>query len=123
MKDETPFKQRSRPIHPQDYEAVCRHLQTLLKAGVIRESESPFSSPIVVVRKKNGDIRLCVVYRKLNLQTIRDAYALPNLEESFSAPAGAQWLTVIDLKSGYYQIKNGGEQQAKNCFHLSFRIL
>lgn len=60
LKDETPFKQRPCPSHPQDYAAVRRHLQTLLDAGVIRESESPFSSPIVVVNKKNGDIRLCV---------------------------------------------------------------
>ena len=116
LKDETPFKQRSRPIHPQDYEAVRRHLQTLLKAGVIRESESPFSSPIVVVKKKNGDVRLCVDYRKLNLQTIRDAYALPNLEESFSALAGAQWFTVMDLKSGYYQIEMEERDKQKTAF-------
>lgn len=50
-----------------------KHLQMLLEAGVIRESESPYSSPIVVVKKKNGDVRLCVDYRKLNTQTIRDA--------------------------------------------------
>ncbi|KAK7882794.1 hypothetical protein WMY93_028968 [Mugilogobius chulae] len=83
LSDETPFKHRPRPIHPQDIEAVRQHLRDLLEAGVIRESESPFASPIVVVRKKNGDIRLCIDYRKLNLQTVKDAYALPNLEESF----------------------------------------
>ncbi|XP_041923982.1 uncharacterized protein LOC121688433 isoform X1 [Alosa sapidissima] len=90
LKDETPFKQRSRPIHPQDYEAVRNHLRTLLEAGIIRESESPYSSPIVVVRKKSGDVRLCVDYRKLNNQTIKDAYALPNVEETFSALSGSQ---------------------------------
>lgn len=77
LKDETPFKQRSRPIHPHDFDAVKKHLKMLLDANIIRESESPFSSPVVVVRKKNGDVRLCIDYRKLNLQTIRDAYALP----------------------------------------------
>lgn len=51
LSDETPFKLRARPIHPHDVEAVRQHLQELLDAGVIRESESPFSSPIVVVRK------------------------------------------------------------------------
>ncbi|KAG1959417.1 hypothetical protein F2P79_007149 [Pimephales promelas] len=76
---------RIRPIHPSDIEAVRSHLSELLEAGVIRESTSPFSSPIVVVRKKNGDVRLCIDYRKLNLQTIKDAYALPKLEESFTA--------------------------------------
>lgn len=78
LKDETPFKQRSQPIHPHDFKAVKKHLRSLLDAGIIKESESPFFSPIVVVRKKNGDMRLCIDYRKLNLQTIHDAYALPN---------------------------------------------
>lgn len=62
LSDETPFKHRPRPICPQDLDAVRRHLQELSEAGVIHESESCFSSPIVVVKKKNGDIRLCVDY-------------------------------------------------------------
>ncbi|XP_067351030.1 uncharacterized protein [Channa argus] len=116
LKDETPFKHRPRPIHPQDYDAVRRHLQTLLDAGIIRESESPFSSPIVIVRKKNGDVRLCVDYRRLNMQTIKDAYALPNLEESFSAMNGSQWFSVMDLKSGYYQIEMEESDKPKTAF-------
>ena len=116
LKDETPFKQKSRPIHPNDYEAVRKHLQTLLDAGVIRESESPYSSPIVVVRKKSGDVRLCIDYRKLNTLTIRDAYALPNLEEAFSALAGSKWFSVMDLKSGYYQIEMEERDIAKTVF-------
>ncbi|XP_041923983.1 uncharacterized protein K02A2.6-like isoform X2 [Alosa sapidissima] len=116
LKDETPFKQRSRPIHPQDYEAVRNHLRTLLEAGIIRESESPYSSPIVVVRKKSGDVRLCVDYRKLNNQTIKDAYALPNVEETFSALSGSQWFSVMDLKSGYYQIEMEESDKPKTAF-------
>lgn len=116
LMDETPFKHRPRPIHPQDYEAVRRHLQDLLDAGVIRESQSSFSSPFVVVKKKNGDIRLCVDYRKLNMQTIKDAYALPNLEESFTALTGSQWFSVMDLKSGYYQIEMEECDKAKTAF-------
>lgn len=59
LSDETPFKHRPRPIHPQDIDAVRKHLQKLPEAGVIQEFQSPFSSPIVVVRKKNGSVRLC----------------------------------------------------------------
>lgn len=114
--DETSFKHRARPIHPQDLEAVREHLRDLLDAGIIRESKSPFSSPIVVVRKRNGSIRLCIDYRKLNLQTIKDAYALPNLEESFSALTGSKWFTVLDLKSGYYQIEMAEDDKAKTAF-------
>uniref|UniRef100_A0AAR2JKB7 Gypsy retrotransposon integrase-like protein 1 n=1 Tax=Pygocentrus nattereri TaxID=42514 RepID=A0AAR2JKB7_PYGNA len=116
LSDETPFKHRARPIHPHDLDAVRRHLQELLQAGIIRESESPFSSPIVVVRKKNGEVRLCVDYRKLNLQTVKDAYALPNLEETFSALTGSKWFTVLDLKSGYYQIEVEEADKPKTAF-------
>uniref|UniRef100_A0A3B1KCG7 Gypsy retrotransposon integrase-like protein 1 n=1 Tax=Astyanax mexicanus TaxID=7994 RepID=A0A3B1KCG7_ASTMX len=116
LSDETPFKQRARPIHPQDINAVRLHLEELLEAGVIRESESSFSSPIVVVRKKNGDVRLCVDYRKLNLQTVKDAYALPNLEETFSVLTGSQWFSVLDLKSGYYQIELEEADKHKTAF-------
>lgn len=116
LSDETPFKHRPRPIRPQDLDAVRRHLQELSESGVIRESESPYSSPIVVVRKKNGDVRLCVDYRKLNLNTIKDAYALPNLEEAFSALTGSKWFSVLDLKSGYYQIEVDERDKHKTAF-------
>lgn len=106
LSDKTPFKHRLRPLRPQDLDAVRRHLQEQNEAGVIQESEPPFSSPIVVVRKKNGDVRLCVDYRRLNLQTIKDAYALPNLEETFSALTVSKWFSVLDLKSRI--LSNGG---------------
>lgn len=116
LHDETPFKHKARPIHPQDLEAVRKHLRELVDAGVIRESESPFSSPIVVVRKKNGEVRLCIDYRRLNLQTIKDAYALPNLEETFTKLTGSEWFSVLDLKSGYYQIEMAEADKPKTAF-------
>ncbi|CAJ1057667.1 unnamed protein product [Xyrichtys novacula] len=116
LSDETPFKHRARPIHPHDLEAVRKHLQELLQAGVIKESDSSFSSPIVVVRKKNGDVCLCIDYRKLNLQTVKDAYALPNLEEAFSTLTGSKWFSVLDLKSGYYQIEVEEADKPKTAF-------
>lgn len=116
LHDETPFKERPRPIHPSDREAVKNHLKELLDAGIIRESESPFASPIVLVRKKNGSIRLCIDYRKLNARTIRDAYALPNIEETFTALSGAKWFSVMDLKSGYYQVEVAEEDKPKTAF-------
>ena len=97
-------------------EAVRKHLQELLDSGVIRESESPFASPIVVVKKKDGSVRLCIDYRKLNIQTIKEAYALPNLEKAFSALAGSKWFSVLDLKSGYYQIEMSESDKQKTAF-------
>ncbi|RXN19590.1 Retrovirus-related Pol polyprotein from transposon 412 [Labeo rohita] len=116
LSDETPFKLCARPIHPQDIEAVRRHIKELLGAGVIRESESPFASPIVVVRKKNGQVRLCIDYRRLNLQTIKDAFNLPKLEDTFSALSGSQGFSVLDLKSGYYQIEVEEADKPKTAF-------
>ncbi len=72
LSDETPFKYRAQPIYPQDVDTVRKHLQELLEASVIRES--PFASPLVVVRKKDGTVRLCFDFQKLNLQTIKDAW-------------------------------------------------
>lgn len=70
----------------------------------------------MVVKKKNGDIRLCVDYRRLNLQTIKDAYALPNLVETFSALSGSKWFLMLDLKSGYYQIEVDEADKYKTAF-------
>lgn len=92
LSDETPSKEPARPIHPQDIGAVRKHIRELLDAGVIRESESPFSSPIVVVCKKNGQVHLCIDYRRLNVQTIKDAYTLPKLEDTLCALNGAKKL-------------------------------
>lgn len=116
LSDPTAFKQRPRPIHPQDVDAVRKHIQELLQTGVIRESSSPFASPIVVVRKKNGTVRLCIDYRKLNAQTIKDAYALPKLEDTFSALSGSTWFSTLDLKSGYYQIEMEEKDKSKTAF-------
>uniref|UniRef100_A0A3B3QR63 Gypsy retrotransposon integrase-like protein 1 n=1 Tax=Paramormyrops kingsleyae TaxID=1676925 RepID=A0A3B3QR63_9TELE len=116
LSDPTPFKQRVRPIHPSDYEAVRLHLKELYDANIIRESESPFASPVVIVKKKNGKIRLCIDYRKLNAQTIKDAYALPNIEETFTALTGSRWFSVMDLKSGFYQVEMVEEDKPKTAF-------
>ncbi len=116
LSDETSFKHRARLIHPHDVEAVRKHLQELLEAGVIRESESPFSLPIAVVRKKNGQVRLCVDYRKLNLQTVKDAYALPRLDDTITALSGSKWFSTLDLKSGYYQIEVEECDKPKTAF-------
>lgn len=75
-----------------------------------------FASTTVVVRKKNGQVRLCIDYRRLNLQTIKDAYNLPKLEDTFSALNGSQWFSVLDLKSAYYQIEVEEADKLKMAF-------
>ncbi|PIK44051.1 hypothetical protein BSL78_19097 [Apostichopus japonicus] len=97
LKDETPIKQPYRRIPPSQIEEVREHVRKLLGTGVIRESTSPFASPIVLVRKTDGSLRLCVDYRRLNEKTIKDSYPIPRIDESLDALHGAEWFSSIDL--------------------------
>ncbi len=116
LNDETPFREGRRRIAPADYEDVKKHISDLLAKDIIRESESPYASAIVVVRKKNGDVRLCIDYRRLNNRTIKDQYLVPKIEEALHDLSGAKWFTCLDLKSGYYQIEVEEEDKHKTAF-------
>jgi hypothetical protein len=94
LTDHTPFKERPRRIPPAMINVVRQHLQEMLELGVISKSESPYSSNIVLVRKKDGTLRFCIDLRKLNPLTVHDSYALPRIEESLDALQGAKWLCV-----------------------------
>ena len=73
----------------------------MMEQGIIRPSSSPWASPIVLVKKKNGKMRFCVDYRKLNKITKRDAYPLPRIDEILDSLGKAKWFTSLDLASGY----------------------
>ena len=104
LTDDQPFKQRHRKKPASMYNEVKQHLQELLDAGVIRKSHSPWSSNIVLVCKKDKSLRLCVDYRQLNKRTIRDAYALPRIDDLLDSLGGAKYFSVLDMKSGYHQV-------------------
>lgn len=122
LMDEAPVRQRYRRLPPSQYEQVKAHIQQLLDHGVVRPSCSPYSSPIVVVFKKNGEIRLCVDYRLLNAKTRKDAYPLPRIEESLDALTGAQWFSTLDLASGYNQVPVAEKDKAKTAFCTPFGL-
>ncbi|XP_062407933.1 uncharacterized protein LOC134099157 [Sardina pilchardus] len=106
----------------QNYEAVKAHINQLLEAQVIRESCSPYASPIVLVRKKDGSLRMCVDYRQLNVKTRRDAFPLPRIEESLDALSGAHWFSTLDLASGYNQVPVAEKDKAKTAFCTPFGL-
>ena len=105
LENEQPFKEPYRRIPPALIQEVREHLKEMLEAGAIRSSNSPFSSNVVIVRKKDGSIRFCIDYRKLNLRTIKDAYAIPRIDDTLHLLAGAKYFTKLDLKSGYWQVE------------------
>ena len=114
--DETPFKQRFRRIPPSMLEEVRDHIQQQLSAGIIRRSYSPFSSNVVLVRKKNGQLRICIDYRHLNTKTKRDNYALPRIEEILDSLQGNRLFSVLDMKSGHHQIAIAEEHKERTAF-------
>nr|KAG5695484.1 hypothetical protein BaRGS_011326 [Batillaria attramentaria] len=120
QKDNTPIAQPYRSIPPHDFQKVRDHIQELLDKGVIRNSYSPYAAPVVVAKKKDGSIRLCVDYRKLNEATVRDAYPLPRIQESFDALAGSKYFSTLDLASGYHQIAMSPKDIQKTAFVTPF---
>ena len=116
LSDTTPFRERSRRLAPADVDDVRRHIQQLLTAGIVKESRSPYASPIVVVRKKNGSIRMCVDYRTLNRRTIPDQYTTPRIDDALDCLTGSKWFSVLDLRSGYYQIAMSEQDKEKTAF-------
>ncbi len=116
LNDSRPFRERSRRLAPADFEDVRLHLPELQSSGIISESRSPYASPIVVVRKKSGKVRMCVDYRTLNQRTIPDQYTVPRIEDALHSLSGSRWFTVLDLRSGYYQIPMSDADKEKTAF-------
>lgn len=104
LKDDKPISLPYRRIPPHEVEEVKRELQKMLDRGVIRKSSSCYGSPIVIVRKKNGSIRLCIDYRRVNAKTVPDAFPLPRIEEALEALGNATLFSALDLAHGYFQV-------------------
>ncbi|KAK6190484.1 hypothetical protein SNE40_002346 [Patella caerulea] len=98
------------------YDEVRNHLQDLLKSGIITKSHSPWSSNIVLCRKKDNSLRMCVDFRQLNRRTIKDAYALPHIDEILDNLVGAKYFSVLDMKSRYHQVELKSTDKCKTAF-------
>ena len=107
---------------------VEKQISEMLNAGIIKRSESPWSFPIVVVRKRTGDLRICVDYRKLNEITRRPIYPIPDSQEVFDCVGGVRYFTSLDLSQGYHQIPMNENDKCKTAFatrtgHYQYEVM
>ena len=116
MEHATPISQPYRRIPPHLWTELKDHIEDLLQKGIITESSSDFASPIVIVQKRSGGIRMCVDYRKLNQRVRRDVYPIPRIEESLELMNGAQYFSTLDLTAAYYQVEVHPDDQHKTAF-------
>jgi hypothetical protein len=115
-----PIKQKTRGIPYSFREEFRKTLNEMIEAGLIINSKSPWCSPVRLVRKKDGSIRVCVDYRKLNNVTVKDSYPLPRIEDLFSRLSQAKIFTTLDLASGYYQVRMKQESRQYTAFSCEF---
>ena len=115
-KKHQPINQPSYRTGPKEDETINKEVKEMLKNQVIQPSTSPWSSPIVLVKKKDGKLRFCVNYRKLNTITEKDVYPLPRIDDTIDTLAGATYFSTLDLASGYWQIPVANEDRPKTAF-------
>ncbi|GBG69710.1 hypothetical protein CBR_g4541 [Chara braunii] len=101
----------------EELEVLCAQLDDLLDKGWIRPSSSPYNAPVLFVRKKNKDLRLCITYRKLNAQTVKNAGPLPQIDDLLERLCDAKFFSKLDLKSSYHQISI----RAQDCYKSAFK--
>ena len=101
LTEQMPFKEHYRQIPPHMYNDMRAHIQEMLDIGAIHKSHSLWASAVVLVQKKDGGLRFCIDLRKLNDQTIKDVYSLPQIGKKLDSLQGSQWFSSLNLKSGY----------------------
>jgi hypothetical protein len=89
---------------------------SMLQRGVVELSKSPWSSTIVLVKRKDGTTRFCVDFRKVNYVTKKDAHPLPRIDDTLDTLGGAQWFTTLDFASGYWQVEVAQADREKTAF-------
>ncbi|GFW50246.1 hypothetical protein TNCV_4696641 [Trichonephila clavipes] len=121
--DHPPIKQHPRRLPFAKQEEVGTLLREMQENDIIEPSSSPWASPIVLVRKKDGSTRFCVDYRKLNDVTKKDSYPLPRIDDTLDTLSGHKWFSTLDLKSGYWQVEIHPEDREKNSIHFRPRTM
>lgn len=114
--DHPPISQRAYRVSPTERHTIRDEVEKMLQKGVVQPSESPWASPVVLVRKKDDSWRFCVDYRRLNKITKKDVYPLPRIDDTLDCLKGAQFFSSMDLYSGYWQINVDEADREKTAF-------
>ena len=126
LTDPRPVALPVRRLSPQILKEVNQACQELEENNIIRTSDSPFSAPIVPIRKPDGKLRLCIDYRQLNKVTKKDKFPIPNLTDLVYSLHGVKYFSSIDLVRGYYQVLMDEESIEKTAFstpHAHYEFL
>ena len=110
------LKERFRRIAPPLVEEVREHIQEMLDGGAIRPSNSPWCNAIVLIRKKDGTLRFCIDFRRLNNRTEKDSFPMPKMVDTMETMVGARIFSTMVLKSGFWQVKMAEESQPYTAF-------
>ena len=122
LREELPFKEPYRRVPPGQLEEFRDAIHDLLETGVISKSKSPYASPVVLVKKKDKTLRVCVDFRKLNARTVKDSYPIPRISETLQALSGAEWFCSLDLQSGYLQVEIACKDKSKTAMTTPFGL-
>ncbi|KAK1651077.1 hypothetical protein QYE76_068882 [Lolium multiflorum] len=123
-----PVNTRAYRHKPELKSEIERQVAELLQSGVIQRSTSNFSSPAILVKKKDGTWRLCVDYRALNSMTVVSKYPVPIIDELLDELSGASWFSKLDLRAGYHQIRLAEGEEHKTAFqthsgHWEYKVM
>ncbi|XP_072765799.1 uncharacterized protein [Anoplolepis gracilipes] len=122
LSDFKPIKQFSRRIPIYLRKEITEIIQDMKRQGIIEESNSPWVSPVVLVKKKDGSKSFCIDYRKLKAVMIKVSYPLPRIEDILDQLSGNSWFSTLDLKSGYSQVKLRPGDRQKTAFFVENRL-
>lgn len=104
LTDDVPIYERARRLAPLERKVLSEQVVEWIQDGVIRPSNSDYASPVVLTKKKNGQYRVCVDYRKLNRKTVKERFPLPLIEDQIDQLSGACLFTTIDMKNGFIHV-------------------
>ena len=120
--DAVPIRQPVRRLPYFQREEVRKMIAEMLSKGIIEPSTSAWSSPVVLVKKRDGNTRFCIDFRKVNAVTIKDAQPLPRIDDTLDSLGDASYLSTLDLASGYWQVEVDPSDREKTAFVTPFGL-